>query len=183
MAMHDDSFRNSTDRAADKASHAANKAIHGHDEPRTTGDAVGEATGGLAGAATSAALGSLGGPIGTIIGGIAGAATGWWTGRAVSEAASTFDHDEPNYRQHFSSSSTSRSDMSYDRARPAYQVGHLAGMNPDYQGRSFDDVEVDLRRGWETGARDTHGDWNDVRDYARGAFERGQQVRLTLSEE
>ncbi len=171
----------------------------------TTGDVVGETTGGLAGAATGAALGSLGGPIGTIIGGIAGAASGWWTGRAVSEAASSFDNDDQYYRDQYtsraggastgastrgmssgSSLSTSGaaggSSSSYDTARPAYQLGHVAGMNPDYANRQFDDVESDLRRGWESQGDTTHK-WDDVRDYARDAYGRGQERRLTLGEE
>src|ERR671910_369029 len=96
-----DSFSDRTERAADAA-------FRRHDEPATTGDVVGEATGGVAGAAAGAALGSLGGPIGTIIGGLAGAVGGWWTGRAVSEAASTFnDEDDAYYRSHYESSSRS----------------------------------------------------------------------------
>jgi hypothetical protein len=179
-----------------KTERAADKALGSHDEPRTTGDVVGESVGGLSGAATGAALGSLGGPIGTIIGGIAGAATGWWSGRAISEAASSFDQDEDYYRGHYqsrtgatgtgatgtgatgmgaSAGATNTADVSrrhaYDHARPAYQLGHLAGLNPDYQGRQFDDVEPDLRRGYDSYAgSDERPAWNDVRDYARDAY-------------
>jgi uncharacterized protein (TIGR02271 family) len=176
-------------RTSGKASNAADKAFSSHDEPATTGDRVGEGVGGVSGAATGAALGSLGGPIGTVIGGIAGAVGGWWSGRAISEAASTFtDDDDQYYRQHFESSrsgSTSgrgaTAGSSYDNARPAYQLGYLAGMNPDYQGRQFDEVETDLQRGWSANAGS--GDWSNVRDYARNAYDRGQERRLVLSEE
>lgn len=158
----------------------------------TTGDVVGETTGGLAGAATGAALGSLGGPLGTIIGGIAGAAGGWWSGRAVSQAASSFDNDDTYYQDQYrassgttGSSSSMGGSTSYDTARPAYQLGHVAGMNPDYQGRSFDDVETDLRKGYDNyNASDAKAPaWNDVRGYARDAYARGQERRLTLAEE
>ncbi len=181
----DNSLRNKTANAADRA-------LGPHDGPSTTGDVVGESTGGLAGAATGAALGSLGGPLGTIIGGIAGAAGGWWTGRAVSEAASSFDNDDTYYRDQYSSrsgrglggtsSASSASSSNYDQARPAYQLGHVAGMNPDYAGRHFDDVEPHLRSGWESQGNTGHK-WDDVRDYARDAYGRGQERRLTLSEE
>ena len=171
---------NTGNTLGDKTQRAADKALGSHDEPTTTGDVVGETVGGLSGAATGAALGSLGGPIGTIIGGIAGAATGWWTGRAVSEAASSFDGDEDYYRSQYSSSA--KGSGSYDTARPAYQLGYLAGNNPDYQDRKFDDVETDLRRGWESQSA-SRADWNDVRGYARDAYDRGREQRLTLSEE
>ena len=169
-----------TERAADKALRVT------HDEPTTTGDVVGETVGGLSGAATGAALGSLGGPIGTIIGGLAGAATGWWTGRAVSEAASSFDTDEDYYRNHFQSRGTpSAGSASYDTARPAYQLGHVAGMNPDYEGRKFEDVEPDLRRGYESYAGSTQGaaSYESVRGHMADAYTRGQERRLVLSEE
>ena len=138
---------------------------------------IGEGVGGVAGAAAGAAVGSLAGPIGTVIGAIAGAAGGWWTGKAAADAASTIDTtDDDYYRQRFAESGG----RDYDEARPAYHLGHVAGFNPDYEGRSFEEIEPDLRRGWRSGGT---GDWDDVRDYAQDAFERGQDRRLTLAEE
>lgn len=145
----------------------------------TTGDVVGEVTGGVAGAATGAALGSLGGPIGTLIGALAGAIGGWWSGRAISEAASTFtDDDESYYRRSHGTGSSALPDRpashDYDDVRPAYQLGHLAGRNPDYANRSFDEVETDLQRGWTSDVSARHGEWDSVRGYARDAYERGR---------
>lgn len=139
------------------------------DDP-SAGDLVGEAAGGISGVLTGAALGSMGGPVGTIIGGIAGAVGGWWTGRAVSEAASSYtDEDEAYYRSHYDSSRSD--DLDYDTARTGYQLGHIAGGNPDYQNRSYDEVEPDLRRGWG----DQDEDYTRVRDYARHGYERSSQ--------
>jgi len=195
--------RTTSETTGSRVRRAADAAVHDHDEPADRGDLVGEATGGVAGAAAGAALGSLGGPIGTIIGGIAGAVGGWWTGRAVSEAAESFtDEDDAYYRRKFEQRRSggaldpvSGTDLGrttggmgddlghdYDRVRPAYQIGYLAGMNPDYQGRSFEDVEPDLRRGW-TSVGSGQGDWSNVRDYARDAYAQAQERRLTLSEE
>ncbi|MDF1502935.1 hypothetical protein [Roseisolibacter sp. H3M3-2] len=139
------------------------------------GDEIGEAVGGISGVLTGAALGSLGGPIGTIIGGIAGAVSGWWAGRAISEAAShaTGDDDE-YYRTHFDSARGSTASRDYDDVKPAYHLGHIAGRNPDYQSRSFDEVERDLRHGWTSDVSTRHGQWDEVRDYARHAYERGR---------
>ena len=181
-----DSFRDDplrADATDSRGERAADKALRvRHDEPATTGDHIGEAVGGISGVATGAALGSLGGPIGTVIGGIAGAITGWWSGRAISEAASTFDEDEPVYRDRFRSRGVD-DEAAYGRARPAYQLGHLAGMNPEYQGRAFDEVEPDLRRGWNDDVAREHGDWNAARDYARDAYQHGQERRVRLHEE
>jgi len=151
-----------------------NPILH-HDDNPSVGDEIGEGVGGLSGALAGAAIGSVGGPIGTIIGGIAGAVSGWWAGRAVSEAASRFTHDDDAaYRTHYEGSSSRLADRSYDDVRPAYQLGHLAGHNPDYTGRSFDEVEGDLRRGWTDDVSSRYGSWDSVRGYARDAYDRGR---------
>ena len=138
-------------------------------------DEIGEAVGGISGVLTGAALGSLGGPIGTIIGGIAGAVAGWWAGKAISEAASHVTReDETYYRAEYERSPNRLADRSYEDVRPAYQLGHLAGRNPEYQGRSFEEVEPDLQRGWTSDVSARHGDWQQVRPYARDAYERGR---------
>ena len=113
--------------------------------------------------------------MGTIIGGIAGAVGGWWAGRAIADAAHHYtDADDTFYRTRFESSRSGLADRRYDDVRPAYQLGHLAGRNPDYAGRSFDEVEGDLRRGWTDDVRARHGDWDAVRPYARDAYDRGR---------
>lgn len=153
----------------------------GRQEQEDNRETIGEGVGGVAGAATGAALGSLAGPLGTVIGGIAGAVGGWWTGKAAADAASGIDSsDEDHYRLHLASRAGGRD---YESVRPAYHLGHVAGFNPDYQGRSFDEVEPHLRAGWTNDVASQSGRWEDVRDYAQSAYERGQERRLTLSEE
>ena len=137
------------------------------------GDEIGEAVGGISGVLTGAAIGSLGGPIGTIIGGIAGAVSGWWAGKAISDVATNVTRDEDtHYQTHYEGSATRPADRSYEDVRPAYQLGQLAGRNPDYQSRSFDEVEGDLQRGWSDDVTSRHGSWDQVRDYARHAYDR-----------
>jgi len=141
---------------------------------------IGEGVGGVAGAAAGAAIGSLAGPVGTAIGAIAGAVGGWWSGRAAADAASSIDAtDDDYYRQRFAETGG----RDYEAARPAFQLGHVAGYNPDYAGRSFEEIEPDLRRGWTDDVAERSDDWENVRGYARDAFERGQERRLILTEE
>jgi len=148
-----------------------------HDDNPSAGDVVGEAVGSFTGVAAGAAIGSVGGPIGTIIGAIAGAAGGWWAGRTVSEAASRFgDNDDKHYRTAYEGRSDRLADRSYDDVRPAYQLGHLASENPDYNGKSFDTVETDLQKGWSNDLRAKHGDWATVRPYAEEAYSRNTSV-------
>jgi hypothetical protein len=158
------------------------RVVH-HDREPSAGDQVGEAAGGIGGVLAGAAIGSLGGPIGTVVGGIAGAIGGWWTGRAIAEAASNFSHaDDQHFRTDYharASGTPSNPDLSYDRVRPAYQLGYLASRNPDYAGQSFEDIEPHLERGWRSGTQGA--DWNDMRDYARTAYVRGAASQSSLT--
>src|SRR6476660_5602258 len=148
------------------------RVLNRNDRPGV-GDEVGEAVGGVSGVVAGAAIGSAGGPIGTIIGGIAGAVGGWWAGRAVADAAHKFTtEDDSYYRERFEQRPGRLADRSYDDVRPAYQLGHIASMNPDYNGRTFDEVEPDLQRGWGNDLRARHGDWSAVRPYAEEAYSR-----------
>ncbi|MEO5904974.1 MAG: hypothetical protein ABIQ55_13245 [Gemmatimonadaceae bacterium] len=142
-----------------------------HDDNPSVGDEVGQAVGGVSGVVTGAAIGAVGGPIGAVIGAIAGGVGGWWAGRTVSEAASRFtDHDDNNYRQAYESRSDRLADRSYEDIRPAYQLGHIASENPDYNGKSFESIESDLQHGWGNDLRSKHGDWATVRPYAEEAY-------------
>lgn len=47
-------------------------------------------------------------------------------------------------------------------------MGHVAGRNPEYQGRSFDEVEPNLRSGWQ----DTDYDYDTMRPHVREGYER-----------
>jgi outer membrane lipoprotein SlyB len=146
-----------------------------HDDDNVAGNLIGEAVGGVSGIAAGMAIGSLGGPIGAAIGGLAGAIGGWWSGRAISEAAHHYtEADDTLYRSRYEGAADRLADRSYDDVRPAYQLGHLAGRNPEYSNRTFDEVEGDLRRGWTDDVRARHGEWDTVRPYARDAYERGR---------
>ena len=148
-----------------------------HDHRPSVGDEVGEAVGGVSGVVAGAAIGSAASPIGTVIGGIAGAVGGWWAGRTVAEAAHKFNqHDDEYYRERFENRPGRLADRNYDDVRPAYQFGHIASMNPDYNGRTFDEVEPDLRHGWSNNLRARHGDWSAVRPYAEEAYNRNSSV-------
>ena len=156
-----------------------------HDDSPTVGDQVGEAAGGIGGVLAGAAIGSLGGPIGTVIGGIAGAVGGWWTGRAISEAASNYSHaDDEEFRVDYETRDrtvASTPNRSYERVRPAYQLGYLASRNPEYEGRSFEEIEEHLERGWTSDASTQGSDWTDMRDYARTAYVRGAASQSSLT--
>jgi len=153
------------------------------DPSRIAGDEIGEAAGGISGVVVGAAIGSVGGPVGTLIGGIAGAVGGWWAGHSVAEAAQEYTPgDDAVYRNHYDNSPHRLADRDYESVSPAYRLGHLAARNPDYHGRPFNEIEDELRRGWNGGARQTYGEWGAVRGYVNDAYDRSasaiEQQRL-----
>lgn len=161
----DDRMRDRPDAGAERLS----------DDPSrpSTNPAVGGAVGGVSGAAVGAAAGTLtAGPVGTIVGAIIGAVGGGWAGVAASSDAGPTEEDEAYYRSHYGEATRNVADASYDRALPAYHLGHYAGLNPDYTGRTFDEVEADLRHGWSDDVRARYGEWESARPYARAAYER-----------
>ena len=165
--MHRDNVPDSTDG---KLERVKDKALGKHDDNPGVADHVGEAAGGISGVAAGAAIGSVAGPIGTVIGGIVGAMGGWWTGRAVAEAATAVtNEDDTYYRSHYDRSPIA--DRRYDDVRPAYYLGHVASLNPDYKARSFEEIEGDLRTGWSKNEK--YGSWDSVRGYAREGYSRG----------
>jgi hypothetical protein len=145
------------------------------DDTVTAGKLASEGVGGAAAGAAGAAIGSLAGPVGLFIGGLAGVIGGWWAGKSAAEAAGNYsDEDDRFYRESYEGSSTRIADRSYEDVRPAYQAGHIAGLNPDYRNRNWDEVDQDLQRGWTDDLRARHGEWATARPFARDAFTRSR---------
>jgi hypothetical protein len=142
------------------------------DKVKTDAQNVGEGSGAFLGAVTGMTLGVAGGPIGLVLGGIAGAVGGWWAGHGVADAFTS--KDDVAYRTHYESSPGRLADRTYEFVSPAYAAGHLAGRNPEYAGRSYEEIEPDLQRGWSSDVAKQHGEWPAVRSYARTAFDRAR---------
>ena len=131
-----------------------------------TGEQAGEAVGAIGGTLAGAALGTAAGPVGMIMGGLAGALGGWWAGEKAGRAAEDMEEHDAYYRAHFEQQADD--ELGYDEARVGYGLGHVAGRNPDYSGRTFEQIEGDLRRGWTYERRD----FETLRPYVRTGYER-----------
>src|SRR5215211_3535314 len=82
---------------------------------------------------------------------------------ALGKHDSNLTQDDDNfYRSHYESSNR-LADRGFEDVRPAYHLGHVAAHNPDYANRSWNDVESDLQRGWNSDASQQYGDWSTVR--------------------
>jgi hypothetical protein len=134
------------------------------DREKGTFEKVGAGVGGITGRVADTGIDLMGSMIKTV----ANTVGGWWSDRTPDEALRTFSpREDSTCRQHFENT---RSDKSYDAVRPLYQFGHLAGQNPDYQGRSFEEVESDLKNAWTGDQAQRYGDWESVRDYVSGGY-------------
>jgi hypothetical protein len=133
---------------------------------------AGAAAGAVAGMAAGLSTGALGVvavPVGAVLGALAGGVGGWFAGEAAADTMYTAD-DDAHYRALYESTPDRPADRGYDTARPAYQLGHLAAYNPNYQGRDFDVIEPELQRAWGGDLTTHHGDWTFARRFARDAY-------------
>lgn len=131
---------------------------------------VGEGLGGVTGGALGVGLGALLGPAGMIVGGLAGAAGGWWAGRGIAQATEGFsDETDEHYRSLHQERYADRCE--FEDARGFYNFGRLARCNPDYEGRSFEEVEPEIRRGWRDEGAGRFKSWDEVRPYVRTGWD------------
>jgi hypothetical protein len=73
---------------------------------------------------------------------------------------------QTNYRTRpYASGSTE-----YDRYRPGYRYGYESATR--YNGRSWNDVEADLSRGWNSFEHRGASTWEQVKDAVRDAWDR-----------
>ena len=132
---------------------------------------VGVAGGATGGALAGAAIGAMGGPIGSAVGGAIGAVAGGLAGKGVAESVNPTEEDA-YWRDNHASRPYFQSGRKYDDYSPAYRYGWESASRPEYQTRSFDDVESDLGRGWDKARGNTRSEWNDMKHATRDAFER-----------
>ena len=106
----------------------------------------------------------------TILGALALAGGAWWVSRKLSETVSEIGEEEERDCRAYYEAHPSRATVPYEQARTVYVIGYAAARNPDYTGRTYDDVEPHVRGGF-TGSR--AGSYDLLRDFGRRGYERG----------
>jgi len=149
--------------------HANRDPLTGAPGAHPVGVGTGAAGGGTAGAAVGAVVG---GPVGAAVGGAVGAVAGGLAGKGAAEAVNPTVEDE-YWRRNYASRPYASSGT-YDEFQPAYQYGWESFSR--YRGRKFDDVEPDLRRGWETGKISAKLGWDKAKGAARDAWDRVERA-------
>ncbi len=128
----------------------------------------------VGGAATGMAVGAAAGPIGAAVGAAVGAVAGGLAGKGVGEWIDPTTED--NWlRENFSSRPYVKKGETFDTYQHAYRYGGEAESR--HHGRSFDEIEDDLKSGWGKAREHAGMTWNHARDAVRDAFDRTIQLR------
>ena len=136
------------------------------------GAVAGGAVGGVAGGALAgAAAGGLTGPVGAAIGAAVGAVAGALGGKAIADRVNPKVEGD-YWSKNYASRPYVRSGASYKDYDPAYRMGYER--YPDYHGRTFDDVEPEFRRDWDSRRGTSSLAWEDAKHATRDAFERAK---------
>jgi hypothetical protein len=114
-------------------------------------------------------LHSVAHPLAVVLGAIAGTLGGWWR-KAAEERYDMPPTIEEACRGHFAMAVDLPPEITFDRARTGYAFGYVASRNPGYQGRSFDEVEVELREGF---GPELAADYDLLREFTRYGYGRG----------
>lgn len=134
---------------------------------------VGAAVGG---AAAGLAIGALGGPVGAVIGGVVGGAVaGGLAGKGVGELIDPTTEDTW-LREYFGTRTHRKADLTHEHFRPAYRYGIISAER--FGGRRFDEVEPDLRAGWDAARGTSMLSWDEARDATRHAYDRHALARF-----
>ncbi len=159
-------FENKTGTSTKVESDANRDPITGAPGSHPVGTGVGAAVGG---AAAGAAAGTVAGPVGTVVGAAVGAIVGGLAGKGVAEVIDPTS-EVTYWRENFSTRPYAKDAASFDDYGPAY--GYGVSSYSKYSGRSFDDVESDLSRGWNGAKGKSNLDWNKARAATRDAWDR-----------
>jgi hypothetical protein len=134
------------------------------------GTGAGAVAGGAAGAVGGAAVG---GPVGAVVGGVAGAVAGAAAGKGIAEAINP-TVEEKYWRDNFKTRPYYIAGETYEIYEPAYRYGWETF--PRYVGRKFDDVEPELRTGWEKAKGTSSLAWDRAKNATRDAWHRVERA-------
>jgi hypothetical protein len=140
--------------------------ITGQPGAHPVGTGLGAAAGG---AAAGAAVGSVAGPVGTAAGIVVGAVVGGLAGKGIAEKIDPTVEDA-YWRENYRTRSYVRSGEDYELYRPAYKTGYEG--RTKYAGKTFDQVEPDLKRDYEICRGPDCPEWERARPATRDAWDR-----------
>lgn len=135
---------------------------------------LGASAGAVGGTLAGAAMGAAAGPVGSLAGAVAGAILGSGLGASASEAQSPVveasTHDT-YWRDNYAARPYIPTGANYDDYEPAYRYGTQAYLRTDHP-RTWDEVEAELKAGWEQSRGHSRLRWEEARNAVRDAWVR-----------
>ncbi|MFZ4575355.1 MAG: hypothetical protein ACOYN0_13220 [Phycisphaerales bacterium] len=147
---------------------------HGSHPVGTTLGAVG------IGAAMGAVGGAILGPAGVVAGAVTGAVVGGLGGKAVAEAIDP-TVETRHWKEHHASRPWADPNLAYDEYAPAYRYGWESYSKRGISGRTFDNVEADLRHGWESARGTSRLGWDKAKSAVHEAWDRVKNAGSALA--
>jgi uncharacterized protein YcfJ len=131
---------------------------------------VGTGVGAIAGgAAAGAAIGAVAGPVGALVGVAVGAVVGGLAGKGVAEMIDP-TAEEAYWRTNYATRPYVAAGGTFDDYGPAYEYGVNA--HREHPGKSFEDIDGSLARGWQRARRNSTLEWEAAREASREAWHR-----------
>ncbi len=152
----------------DKTTDANRDPITGTPGAHPVGTGIGAAGAGAAGAAIGAAVG---GPIGAAVGLAAGAIAGGLAGKGAAEAVNP-THEEAYWRENYTSQPWVERNRSFDDYHPAFRTGYEGYSRYSSTGKTYDELEPELRKDYEKVKGKSSLAWDKARTATRAAWER-----------
>ena len=161
-----DRMNASSDRLERRGTDPNRDPLSGAPGAHPVGTGVGAAGGGAAGAG----IGAIGGPVGAAVGLAAGAVVGGLVGKGTAEAMNP-TAEEAYWRNNYSKQSWYEKNRSYDEYQPAFRTGYEGYSRYAGTGKTFDEVEADLRRDYERVCGTSPFRWENARVASRAAWQ------------
>lgn len=148
--------------------------ITGEPGSHPVGTGIGAAGAGSVGAAIG---GVVGGPIGAVVGAAIGAVGGGLFGKGAAEAIDPTVEDA-HWRTNHTSRPYIEPDKTYDDYAPAYKTGYEAFDRHAESGKTFEEIEPELKSEYETKHPNTGLGWNKAKQAAQDAYLKLYEERL-----
>jgi hypothetical protein len=92
------------------------------------------------------------------------------TGTSGTARSADWTTEDQYWRNNWNTRPYATADRGYDYYRPGYQYGYESANR--YRGREWNDVESDLRSGWDRFEHRGQSTWEHVKDAVRDAWNR-----------
>jgi len=137
---------------------------------------VGTGVGAAGGGATGAAIGAaVGGPVGAAVGLAAGAVAGGLAGKGAAEAVNPTVEDA-YWRDNYVSQPWVERTYTYDDYQPAFRSGYESYSRYRGTGKTYNEIEPELRQNWERTRGRSRLDWERAKSASRAAWDRVERA-------